>query len=335
MFPVRSDSRSNIIPRWLKSQFSAHTIYLLIIYFLINVIIMLSSPTLTSCGSADKNTMKPISFPIPNIHVTKPDQDLPKLLPPIVPNFTDSGNPNTYRPYNNVFFVQIAIHTRKPVYNPGFNLLHINQNSYTLGEVTWPRRCNRRKTHCPLFDFVHYAPKLLDLPYKYFYIMEDDVYFCGTFSMIEEIAHHYQKAMVSTSIGAGATLYRRDALQIAMKVWDKYDAAGVDLLSSINPWLAHNAWSMSVMLASHLYEGSARGSAHGTLKNTYPGCFEYNCVSGQFPYSYYNLTCLPTQIYHGDFHTCTDMSSSPNIMTTGYFGPWCESHKMTEKTVKF
>lgn len=186
---------------------------------------------------------------------------------------------------NHLLLVQTKIYLRKHINNNRkFQYFFIDKDKYIFGNDSYPRNCSQKI--CYFYDQMNMLQILYNYGFEFYYIIEDDTFFCGDPEIITLLTWHDQ-SLILTGIGASGILFRRSMIKTLLNDQDTYDGLDVMIAKKYMEYVLRFRFNLNI----HLYENSISHS-HGNLsKSLYPQCFEYACQKGLNRYDRFNFNC--------------------------------------------
>lgn len=233
-----------------------------------------------------------------------------------------------------VYYIQQRTFHRSPIKNDArFNIFNIQPTLYTLDKLSQPRNCSV-KNNCILIDYVNMLRMIQVVASNqsdYFYMIEDDTYYCPYDNLLERLLETNSKLNISALFtGIGATGYAIKTSLIPMFIdsiylWKKdlmihHPARyGVDLIfwDKKSRMLSSSLYRTKVHLNVHLYQGSTRASGDGRPQHVYGACFERSCGKGYIN-SFNHAKCDAF-----DLMSQTGNCASKGLLPVGYISRHC------------
>jgi hypothetical protein len=227
---------------------------------------------------------------------------------------------NGKTPQNKILLIQTSLpEKRSTIHNKDFELFEIRSDVFVFRGTTHANNCKAsEKTRCNLqamFDILSSIPQP-----DFYYVIEDDTYFCGSMSRLEELMR-LGLPIVTTGIGGSGILFQASMLEKFRL--EKRPASGFDLL--IYYYFLDQTYRYYLNINVHLYQGSVTpGHTHGQMTQHYPVCFEFSCqqknVGGL---DWYNFIDCAEVVHKSNSPNCF-ASSGPPVNDVPVCGRFCK-----------
>ena len=129
-----------------------------------------------------------------------------------------------------VMAVQIKFYKRSPVYNRQFEFFHIDEKEYRLRNLSEKRDC---EGNCAHVDHLVLLKLMSKFEYDFYFILEDDIFFCSDLATIEYLMllNNFVHILTTGHAGGGLVLTRK-GIDMSLQSKTKIRLSQADLKAS-------------------------------------------------------------------------------------------------------
>eukprot|EP01091_Cochliopodium_minus_P002945 TRINITY_DN12777_c0_g1_i1.p1 TRINITY_DN12777_c0_g1~~TRINITY_DN12777_c0_g1_i1.p1 ORF type:complete len:296 (+),score=65.82 TRINITY_DN12777_c0_g1_i1:77-964(+) len=207
---------------------------------------------------------------------------------------------------HNILAVQVKHYKRYPINNRDFEFIHVEKDHIKFRNYTVEREDDGRviDDHLKILNLIY------NYNYEYYFLLEDDCFFCWDLAKLEKVMKVYDAKIVVTGWqGSGIVIHKDYMEKILLLDLNENAKTGLGKDNGLDILIQHHflgeTYKTKSDITAHLYEGSLLGHPHGSQGTYKAACFEmpdhgvYKSLTQCAPNDLYKISgdkCVPEEI---------------------------------------